>query len=83
MCIRDRTAGGKFYGQVIQIVLLIFAVKLIASLFSSVYGILLTKMCIRDRYFGRHIQCSQVFSKKHLLLRLLYRIFFKLYSGGI
>ena len=41
------TAGGKFYGQVIQIVLMIFAVKLIASLFSSVYGILLTKVSMK------------------------------------
>ncbi len=41
------TAGGKFYGQVIQIVFLIFAVKLIASLFSSVYGILLTKVSMK------------------------------------
>lgn len=42
--VADGTVYGKYYGQLVMIVLLIFAIKLIATFFSSIYGIIVSKI---------------------------------------
>src|SRR5699024_4704608 len=36
---------GRFYGMLLQIVLVIFAIKLASTAFSSAYGIVVSKIC--------------------------------------